>query len=387
MGKAKDSVVKNQHYIPRCVLRNFANDQQQVYEGSVTDKRLYLTNIINSMSERFTYEHSLIEVNLLERYFSRIEDYLSPRIIDIIRRIDTLGDSRTAYNEVHNIINSSMREFLIFYYRSGALLFEFAHGTSSPEDRVLLMVRKIISSAYIRALSNTITSNYSSCIIKSNEGNFIISDQFISTAALGIKNRFANISNRQMGLKSVLILIPISKNYYAAYYNGKSPSFLLDNKINILHEDQEEEINRIIVNNSYQKCVCNSEETLRSSLDEFEVEFPTEFIAGYEDGRTEGAVVKKELFYYQEDKKIMEFFESTEWLKYRGLNRNDRCRCGSGKKFKHCHQHQFEVANRMMGLIEKRAHDSIYAIVPNGTIELPINQWAGYSRENNEDAN
>ena len=269
-----------------------------------------------------------------------------------------------------------MREFLIFYYRSGALLFEFSHSHNSAEDKVLLMVNKLISSEYIRNLSETITKNYSFCLFKSEEENFIVSDQFISTCALGIKNRFGNISNRQMGLKAVLILIPISKYYYAAYYNGKTPAFFIDYRINSLATEQVEAINRVIINNSYNKCICNNEEALKLSLTHFEMHFPTNFIAGYKSGKAEGATVKKEIFYYGEDEKIMRFFESTEWLKYKGLERNDKCKCGSGKKFKRCHMDYFTVANKMMNNIEKDLPSNLYSIDPHATIELPIDSWA-----------
>ena len=178
------------------------------------EKKSYLTNVSNSMAERFTYEHSLIEVNALEKFFNRIESYICPTFKTIINQIEENSGSIKTFKQDKSLINKYMREYLIFYYRSGALLHEFTHEQKTPEDRVLRLIRKLSSSDYIKRLSETVLNNYAFCLLKNNEGNFIISDQFISTAALGIKNRFSNVSNRQIGLKQVLLLIPISKNYY-----------------------------------------------------------------------------------------------------------------------------------------------------------------------------
>ena len=53
MGK---QIIKNQHYVPQCVLEYFS-DNNQVIEALVEKKRIYKTNYRNSMSERLVYEH------------------------------------------------------------------------------------------------------------------------------------------------------------------------------------------------------------------------------------------------------------------------------------------------------------------------------------------
>lgn len=378
MGEGKEQKVIIQHYIPQCILKNFSNDKGQVYEGLVMEKKTYLTNVSNSMAERFTYEHSLIEANILEKYFSRIENYIGPAFSRIISALEKYEENSNDFKKINRLINSYMREYLIFYYRSGALLHEFSHEKKSPEDRVLLLIRKLISSDYIKRLSETVVNHYSFCILKSNEGNFVLSDQFVSTAALKIKNRFTNVSNRQIGLKQVILFIPLSKNYYVVYFHGKSPIYICEDKINELNTEQLNEVNKVIINNSYKKSVGCNKEPLELGLSEFEFRSPVTYLAGYKSGATTGSVVKKEIFFYRKDEEVMEFFESTDWLKFKSLERNDICRCGSGKKFKKCHMDIYLECKRMMDHIENNGDSRFYNVSERSTTELPINEWFGH---------
>lgn len=377
MSKSKEKGVIIQHYIPQCILSNFSNEKMQIYEGLVMGKKQYLTNIDNSMAERFTYEHSSIELNTLEKYFKRIEDYIGPSFKKIINDLNNNIDNPKVFYEIKKFINRYMREYLIFYYRSGALLYELGHENKNREDRILLLLRKLFNSAYIRNLSKTVLNNYSFCIIKSPEGQFLLSDQFISTAALGIKNRFTSVSNRQIGFKKVLLLLPISKNYYAVYYHGKTPVYIRPDRINTLTNNNLREINKVIINNSYVKCVGYDDDTLKIAMSEFEFQSPVTVMAGFKSGATQGAVIKKEVFFYSEDEDIMELFISTNWLKFEGLARNDVCSCGSKKKFKHCHIYYYSECKRMMDEI-KRDETNYYGFPNKSIIELPINEWAGF---------
>jgi hypothetical protein len=368
-----------QHYIPKCVLSNFSNDKEQVCEGLVVKNKIYQTSISNSMAERFVYEHSNIAVNLLEKFFARIENYIAPAIGKIISTLEASESNAREFNKVRNYFKKYIREFLIFYYRSGALLYEFGHDQNRREDRVILLLRKLMNSEYIRILGKTIFDNYSFSIIKSIDGNFIISDQYISTAALGIKNRFANVSNRQMGFKQVIILVPLSKYYYGVFFDGRAPFYIKKNKINVLNDNQVEEINRIIVNNSYIKAASYSKDALEVALSEFEFQSPVKIMAGYKSGLTTGAVLKKEIFFYKNDEEVMRVFESTEWLKYEHLHRNDFCVCGSNAKFKNCHMDLFDSCKRIMDQIKNKTDSKIYAVGNTNIVELPIDEWSGYT--------
>lgn len=374
-----DKKVIIQHYIPKCVLSNFSNDKEQICEGLVVKNKIYQTSISNSMAERFVYEHSFIAINLLEKFFARIENYIAPAIGKIISTLEAFEANADEFNKVRTYFKKYIREFLIFYYRSGALLYEFGHDQNKREDRVLLLLRKLMNSEYIRVLGKTIIDNYSFSIIKSKDGNFIISDQYISTAALGIKNRFANVSNRQMGFKQVIILVPLSKHYYGVFFDGRSPFYIKKNKVNVLKDNQVEEINRIIVNNSYIKAASYSKDALKVALSDFEFQSPVKIMAGYESGLTTGAVLKKEIFFYKNDEEVMRVFESTEWLKYEHLRRNDFCICGSNTKFKNCHMDLFASCKKIMDQIKNKTDSSVYAVGNSNIVELPIDEWLGYA--------
>ena len=381
-----EQVVINQHYITQCILANFANNGSQVYEALVDEKKVYPTNYRNSMCERYTYEHSIIEVNSLEKYFGRIESYIGPAMKNIISIIEKYEKGECDFADIRHLIERYMREFIIFYYRSGALLHEFSfdiNDIKNKEDRVLVMLGKLLNSRYIRLLSKTVINYYEFAIIKSEDNDFILSDQFISTAALGIKNRFANITNRQIGLKNVIILIPISSKYYAVYYNGRIPDYINRDCVNTLNEEQINEINSVIINNSYVKCIGYSRNALDKALLKFKFESPSAIYAGFESGATMGATLKKEVFFYEKDKKIWEFFTSIIWTKYSGLRRNDRCLCGSGKKFKNCCIDYYQGAKRIMDSIISNENTLNYMVSEYATVEMSIDEF--YSQPNKKE--
>jgi len=265
-----------------------------------------------------------------------------------------------------------MREFIIFYYRSGALLTEFEFERKIKADRVFLMLQNVMNSDYIRELGKTVIGFYNFTIIKSENNEFLLSDQYLSTVALAIKNRFFNVSNRHMGMSDMMILIPLSGKYYAIFYNGYIPSYISSNKVNALSQVQVDEINKVIINNSYTKCICNNREALGRALTKFEYQSPSATIAGG-NGVHMGATLKKEVFLYDRDKKAWELFTGNDWVHYRDLGRNDRCACGSGKKFKKCCIEYIEICVRMYVDIEHERDNykiSDYAIGEKGLAEF-----------------
>lgn len=185
-------------------------------------------------------------------------------------------------------------------------------------------------------------------------------------------------------MKQVILLIPISKNYYSVFYHGKSPLYIRDDKVNVLNSEQLDQLNKVIINNSYLKSVSFDKDSLDSALTEFEFQSPVTFVAGYKSGATSGAVKKKEIFYYKEDEKIMQSFESTRWLKYKSLDRNSNCLCGSQKKFKKCHMNEYSECKRMMDHIENNEDSRIYYVSEKSTIEQPIDEWYGYVPKENQ---
>lgn len=376
-------VTINQHYISKCILANFSNKDEQVYECLVNSGKIYPTNIKNSMMNRNTYEHPYFETNRIEKWFSRIEHYAGPAIKQIIMTIENYETSDTEFKLIRVLVNTYLTTFIIFYYRSGALLYEYSFGQKNKDDRILIMSKKLMNSKYIRALSKTVVQHYNFTVIKSHQGKFLMSDQFLSTAALSIKNSFFQISNRHMGLKDTIILIPISKNYYVVYYHGDAPKYILPNKVNTLNEHQVSDINRIIINNSYRKCISYSREALEDALEKYEYRSPSEIMSGSDNGPYFGATLKKEIFFYSRDQKAWELIrELNKWDTYNDIGRNDKCPCGSNEKYKKCCLETLEIVKRIIApfaAVQAYPFATINmlkdAVSINATIEMPIEEF------------
>ncbi|MFN0221498.1 MULTISPECIES: DUF4238 domain-containing protein [Paenibacillus] len=354
--------VKNQHYVPQCVLCHFSNDKQ-VYETLVEGKKIYKTNYNRSMSERYTYEHPLLEQNKLEKFFGDVESDFAPAIKKIVEILENQDEDEV--NQIQNVkqtIDLYLRAVIIFYYRSGALLHEFSLGNMREKDlRIDYLLEKLSNGSYINALGKTIKKYYEFTIIKSENNEFLLSDQYLSTAALSIKSRFLNISNRHIGLNDVFILIPISCKYYAVYYHGKKPNYIQKNKINVLTEHQVDEINKVIINNSYVKCVGYSKESLERVLLTFKSQSPASTYTQYKSGALGGATLKKEVFFYEKDQIAWEMFtEGTFFVNFKDLERNDPCGCKSGKKLKKCCIEPFSIIKGFLGTFsDEKIHEKI----------------------------
>lgn len=367
-----EQYVKNQHYIAQCLLKYFANSKDQVYEVMVDKGKVYPTNYRNSMVERFTYEHPELEKNKVEKYFHKIEGYIGAAVNKIIVTIEKYERGECSFTEVKVAVSQYIREFIIFYYRSGALLTEFEFEMNVKADRVFLMLQNVMNSNYIRELGKTVINYYNFAIIKSENSEFLLSDQYLSTVALAIKNRFFNVSNRHMGMRDIMLMIPLSGKYYAIFYNGNIPSYISSNNVNVLSQIQVDEINEVIINNSYTKCISNNQEALERALTKFKYQSPAAIIAGG-NGTHSGATLKKEVFLYDRDKIAWELFTGHDWVHYRDLGRNDICACGSGKKFKKCCVEYIEICLRMYATIKHKGEN--YRVNGNAISEKGIAEF------------
>lgn len=369
---------KNQHYIPQSILANFANDKGQVAEALVQHKKIYSTNYRQSMSERHTYEHPDIEVNFLENAFGKIESYFAPGMREIISNLES--DS-VNIEEIKKQVEIYMKDFLIFYYRSGALLNEFAFDGLNENDKIPLMLEKIMDSNYLTRLSETIITFYNFAIIKSESSNFLLGDQYVSTAALSIKGQYTNISNRHLGLKDVLMLIPLSSKYYIVYSNGNTPNFIRNNKINILSSDEVCEINKTIMNNSYVKCIGQHKIPLEIIIENFKYQSPSRSIMAFKSGVKTAALGKKEVFFYEDDIEQWNFFRELKHVINKDTKRNDFCKCGSGKKYKKCCLNKSERNYAIVeNMYKKDQHIKIKAH-PDSYIEKALEEYSYYSKE------
>lgn len=374
-------VTKNQHYISQNILENFADTKQMIFEALVEENKVFKTNIRNAMSKRFMYEHEMFEVNTFEHFFQDYEGTLKTKVTELINFLESYNSSTESLLTLKSMVYDTMKLFLIMYYRSYALFEEYSFSeqtiNKSKNDNILEMIEKISSGKYLYNLVNTICNNYSFSILES-ENEFLISDQFISTCSLNVKNRFFGLSNRQIGMKDIMILIPLSSRFYICYYHSSNQSINFKEDINKINSDQLNAINRVIINNSYNKCAGYKESVMIEALKCFEWQSPSGIIAGgFKNRPPMGATMKKELFYFQKDKEIWDFHLdlTSYWNEYKKLGRNDICLCGSGKKYKKCCQFKYLESKRMIDDLGRNDDSLKYLIHPLAIMEKGISEF------------
>ncbi len=375
-----EQITKNQHYVPQSLLRYFTNSDEKLFEVLLREKKIYPTNTTNSMCETFTYEHEKLPVNTIEKYLANIEGEVATQAKDLIQVIEEIKEGKTDMPSAKVIVEKTLRNFLLFYYRSGALLTEYS--SFKKEDRIPLMSDKILNNEYLDGLAGVVKDFYSFAIIESSN-DFLISDQFVSTSALRIKTQFFELSNRHIGLNETLILIPISARFYIAYWNTKNDFFLKADIINILNEDETKQINNTIINNSYVKCVGMKRERIEEALLAFKASSPTQvFAGGNPSGFSMGSIKKKEVFFYEDERKAWELLEFMTIMFYKGLGRNDSCKCGSGKKFKRCHLDAYNRIQEIMQTFGLSQREGMVRHLIWGVplVEQPVDKWSGYSK-------
>lgn len=345
--------VINQHYIPQCVLKHFSNHKNQVVEALLIKNKIYKTNYSQSMSEKHIYEHPSLEINSVEKTFSKIEGYFSKAIENILNTLSLHNEGKVKFEDIQITAEKYMREFIVFYYRSGALLHEFSFMQENENIRIEHLLKNILDSSYIGDLGTTIKKYYTFSIIKSEDKAFLLSDQYLSTAALGIKGRFLNISNRHLGMKDVILLIPLSSEYYIAYCNGQSPNYIYPEKVNTLTISQLKEINKVIINNSYKKCIGLQEFSMKEAMADFENVSPAISLGHYDSGDKVGATLKKEVFFFNIDQQRWKFFNDAKFVKYQHTKRNDKCPCNSSKKYKKCCLYLYQSSMKIMNQLDE----------------------------------
>jgi hypothetical protein len=369
-----EQYVIQQHYIPQCVLKHFANQKKQVVECLVESGKIYSPNYANSMVERDTYEHPELERNTIEKYFQDIESNFGPALVSIIETIEGYEREENKFDDIKNLIYQYMPDFIKFYYRSKALLTELDFERTNKADKLYLMMGNIANSKYITELSKTLIRYYDFAIVKSVNAEFLLSDQYLSTVALAIKNRFMNVSNRHMGMQDVMLLIPISAKYYVVLYDGDKPGYVSPSIVNNLNQEQIDEINEVIINNSYLKCISYDRAAIERALPKFEYESPAMTMAGGS-GFTFGATLKKEVFLYPRDRQAWELFTGYNLGQYINLKRNDKCACDSGKKYKKCCYEIGEICKRMYTDIGYKREN--YSVHEDAVTERPLAEFSG----------
>lgn len=360
---------RKQHYIPQSLLKLFVSGNQ-IYEYRISAKKSYLTNINNAMCERNIYEHIELNTNTVENVLANTSDSRLPSAIkEVLINLENnnvIGAKETIYK--------NLPDFVICYFRSGAVLTELRTSLKKNiEDKKIEKFLSIVGDRkYILSLSLTIMLGYKFTIIESSNNNFILSDQYISTCSLKPKSRFTNVSNRNIGLKDTVILIPITTKYYIFSYNGSNDLNLKDNIINKLSEKETNIINTAIYNNSYYKVAFknkNDLENINKHTDS--IISPTTCIAMFKNNKSIATVTKKEVFLLQKHKDAYKLFESCQFIDGLKAKRNDLCPCGSNKKFKHCCIEKYSIVKEMYNNI-KLDNQNNYSISNILTVERGI---------------
>lgn len=382
MNKSEEKLrVIVQHYISQGILRLFSENKKFVYELNIKKGNIYHAGVSTTMSDKYTYEHPFLEGNALENAFKLIEDKYIPQITQIVTMLDE-GEIVLAKRVIENL----MKTILLFYYRSGAILYEFSDNNDFTKEEVInSLLDRITDYSYLDRLSSVIINDYSFFIIKSEDSQLVLNDQYVSTASLDCKGMISNFSNRTIGFSNCLILIPLSAKYYAVYYNGRFSltKNIINDHIYCLDSEDLKRINKVLVRNSYNKCVAMHRDELEE-VNEYKSTIcgPVGTIIKYKDGKYYSCTVKKEVFFYDRDEEIFNnyvryYSEMVEFHKRTGrhIGRNDLCLCGSGIKYKRCCEEKYKQAQFLANMIQ--SNQTAWMHTKSNFVEKPINEFWG----------
>lgn len=332
----KKNRTKKQHYIAQCLLKTFFESDKIICKN-VKDCKVYQSSIDDSMCKNNSYEFVLFEDNWLEDIFANNVDGKSNEIIK--ETIKKLNNNMVI--DAVDIIKNNIGLLLINYFKSLTSLIHMSSNMDKPgQDSIARLVDRIANESYINRIGTLLNTEYKIAFIKSNTGKFILSDQYISTCAIKFNSRLVNVSNRNIGMKDTLVLIPLNKYYYVAFVAGELPyEYSINyNSINILSDDYVFKINEIIYNNSYEKVASFNIDTV-SILKKNNSSFGDSLITvGFNSGNNMTYKVKQEVFFTKEEYEMYEYYCSNDWAKkeYIKCKVNQKCPCGSNLKYKKC---------------------------------------------------
>ncbi len=353
----KTNRTKKQHYIAQSVIKEFF-DADRIYEKNIHSNNVYKTSINNTMCMSNSYEVPLLEDNSLEDLFATSIDEDSSMMIKELKGL--LDNSN--YEEAKKIFFKKIRIFLVNYYKSVTSLIHMSTDMSKKDDNsIIRMIKTIFNMPYIDRISEILCKEYDFAIIKSCNENFVLSDQFISTCSLKFMGKFVNISNREIGLKNTIVLIPISKKYYGIFVNGDLPNnfnIYFDN-INELNKIQTSTINNVIFNNSYEKCI-SLDEVMLNNLEKKNSSYGDSMaMAKFDNGKSATFKIKQEVFFTDEEFDLYQYFDKYEWAdsKFKKCRVNSLCPCGSNRKYKKCCKDKVERCNRILNTMHFHQED------------------------------
>jgi hypothetical protein len=117
---------------------------------------------------------------------------------------------------------------------------------------------------------------------------------------------------------------------------------------------------------------------LEENLLDFKQHSPASAILSFKSGLYESYILKKEVFFYEDDEKAYNLFANLEFQKFESLKRNQCCLCGSGKKFKKCCLSAFQKAEVMKNHIMSKLSHDIYMVNPKYVSERSIEELRSF---------
>lgn len=328
------SRTKKQHYISQSILNNFFK-VDKIHEYNLKRGNDYDCSIADSMCCADIYESSLYDDNKLENAFAQLYDgQFATKLMNIDSNLSS-GNISSAID----ILKHNFYYYTVSYYKSLASLIRLSKNDKQfleKNNATTRMFKLITNVDYMKRISLILTNCYDIFIIKSSKSNFVLCDQFISTASNHFNGLFTNISNRDIGVKGSIILLPISIDYYFLLYDKTMKddiSMKLD-EINYLSDAETDKINNIIYNNATEK-VCSAKNSSYNFVNVNSYGDETTYTV-FKNYNTKGFKKKKEIFYSDFEQEVYTTFMEMNWGNYMNLGRNEICYCGSNKKFKKC---------------------------------------------------
>lgn len=240
-------LTKNQHMIPQVVQKEFATDENKLKIYGIKeipipkldektnkkhicriDYETKLYSIKKTMYKNSCYEFDKLEdenwnkPNTLERKLAEYENEYK----DVLDNLKKMIKDKKSFLEIKKYIEDiAMQYFMIFYLRTYQFaLYGDEEKENKQEETFLRFKDTLFDSEYRKKLAKSISNNYNLYILESLNGSFLLSDSYIATASFdykGIGIEYPFYLNRSIGLKNIIILIPISSNYYIMYTDNQ----------------------------------------------------------------------------------------------------------------------------------------------------------------------
>lgn len=362
-------VTENQHYVPCCVLKFFKESDEafdkkkkRIFHVIHKKNKIFPSTINDVMSAQLFYEHGKLPTNEIEKRLKKFEAWYSKKHGEMITLIEEYEAGKVKFSKVKAQAFNLIEPMIKMHLRSGAIMYELNYWQerNHPNYSLFRMLDRLLNHNYSIRFANALINFHEFSIIKSSSKNFIISDQFIATASLSFKAHFMNATNRTIGLRDVIVFLPLSKAYYICFYNGNKPTYIKENQLKQLTIDQTDEVNSVIMNNSYMQTAGPTYDTLNRALQKFKDDEPTAIYYG--GGKVSGGVERrKEVFYYDRDRLIYDFVVSAfDYHRFFGVKKSEPCPCGSGNSFGECCRFKVREFDKFMERVKLQGKNKYY---------------------------